>query len=57
MKENKALIKLIAAVVFVICLVLITVGQKSIGVAGLAQMLIGLAGLLVLMWAYNRQYQ
>lgn len=53
--------KLVAAVavliVFVVCVVLVVVGQRNIGAAGLMTQLVGVAGLVVLLWLYNRQYR
>lgn len=54
---KKILMGILAAIVFVVCIVLVIVGQKSIGPAGLLTMLVGLAGLLVLLGIYNRQYK
>ena len=41
----------------VVCIALVIVGQRKIGPSGLLMMLVGLAGLLVLLWLYNRQYK
>jgi hypothetical protein len=41
---------LIMAVVFVVCLALIMIGQKNIGVPGLIMELAGLVGLLTLLF-------
>ena len=48
---------IIMLVVFIVCLVLIIVGQKNISAMGLAMELIGLIGLLVLLFLYNRKYK
>lgn len=48
---------IILLVVFVVCLALIVIGQKNIGATGLMMELIGLAGLLVLLYLYNRKYK
>ena len=48
---------LIMAVVFVVCLALIMIGQKSIGVTGLIMELAGLVGLLTLLFIYNNKYK
>lgn len=53
---GKALKSILIAVIFVICVALIIVGQKSIGAAGLLTMVAGLAGLLALLFVYNRKY-
>lgn len=45
------------AAVFVVCLALIIIGQRHIGAAGLVKELAGLAGLLALLYSYNRRYQ
>ena len=48
---------LIMAVVFVVCLALIMIGQKNIGVPGLIMELVGLVGLLTLLFIYNNKYR
>lgn len=59
MSENgkKLLLGIVIAVVFVVCIALVIMGQRKIGPSGLMMMLVGLAGLLVLLWLYNRQYK
>lgn len=42
---------------FFVCLFLIFFGHSNIGKQGLAIELVGLAGLLVLLWDYNRPYR
>ena len=48
---------LIMIIVFIVCLALIIIGQKNISDSGLAMELIGLVGLLTLLFIYNRRYQ
>ena len=48
---------LIMIIVFIVCLALIIIGQKNISVSGLAMELIGLVGLLSLLFIYNKRYQ
>lgn len=48
---------IILLIVFVVCIALIVIGQKNISVTGLVMELIGLAGLLVLLFLYNRKYK
>lgn len=50
---NKWIGKIICAIVFVVCLILIIVGQRNIGLAGLGIMLMGLSGLITLLGYYN----
>lgn len=51
------LVKAIAALaVFIVSLALIIVGQMNTGTQWLGLMLVGLAGLLLLLWLYNRRY-
>ena len=52
-KKGKAILM---AAVFVVCVALVAMGQKSIGIVGLATMILGLAGLLVLLFVYNKKY-
>ena len=47
----------IMLVVFVVCLALVLVGQKNISATGLAMELVGLVGLLTLLFVYNRKYK
>lgn len=49
--------KSIQLIVFIICITLCVVGQKKDGFDGLKIMLIGLAGLIFLLWNYNRKYK
>lgn len=56
-RTKKWLVGIIAAIVFVVSIVLVLVGHKNIGVPGLMTMFVGLVGLVILLWAYNRQYK
>ena len=40
-----------------VCVALVVVGQRNIGPSGLLTQLVGLAGLVFLLWLYNRQYK
>lgn len=48
---------IIMIVVFVICLALIIMGQRNISATGLGMELIGLVGLLTLLFVYNHRYK
>lgn len=54
---SNAVRNLIMIIVFIVCLALIIIGQKNISASGLAMELIGLVGLLTLLFIYNRRYQ
>lgn len=56
-KMKKIVTMTILIVIFIISIVLTVVGQRNIGPAGLLTMLVGLAGLIFLLWFYNRQYK
>ena len=43
--------------VFIVCLAMIIIGQKNISEAGLGMELIGLVGLLTLLFIYNHRYK
>lgn len=49
--------KIIYLVIFIVCIALLVLGQRNIGVEGLLVMLVGLAGILGLMYIYNKKYQ
>ena len=53
----KYVIRLLYLLVFIGSMVLIITGQRSIGPGGLAVMLVGLVGILVLLYLYNKKYQ
>lgn len=53
----KWFIRILYLIIFVISIVLITTGQRDIGPIGLIVMLIGLAGILLLLYLYNKKYQ
>ncbi|MEG0664526.1 MAG: hypothetical protein RR483_05460 [Clostridia bacterium] len=53
---NSIIKKLIALICFILFMGLIIYGQSNKGIEGLGIMLIGLAGLLVMLYLYNRQF-
>ena len=56
-RTKQVLVGIIVAVIFVVCLALIMIGQKNIGVPGLIMELAGLVGLLTLLFIYNNKYK
>lgn len=54
---KKVVIGILVAIVFIACIVLVVVGQKNVGLGGLGMELLGLAGLLFLLWLYNHQFK
>lgn len=50
---KKVIIGILVAAVFVLCIALVVIGQRHIGLGGLGLELLGLAGLLFLLWLYN----
>lgn len=56
-QTKKIIIGILVAVVFCVCIALVVIGQRNIGLAGLGMELLGLAGLILLLWLYNRQYK
>lgn len=54
---KKIVIGIIIFIVFVVCVALVVTGQRNIGPAGLFTQLAGLAGLIFLLWLYNKQYK
>ena len=47
---------LAAAAAFILCMALVIIGQMNQGAVWLLVMMIGLAGLLILLYIYNRKY-
>lgn len=54
---NNAVKNLIMVIVFIVCLALVIIGQKTISVTGLVTQLVGLIGLLTLLFIYNHKYK
>lgn len=55
MKEK--IIGLVLFLCFILSLTLIIVGQKNVSIVGFANEIIGLIGLLVILFIYNRKYR
>lgn len=51
------LTKIIGIVFFIVSVCLVIFGQKDIGYFGLGMMLFGLAGILLLLYLYNKKFQ
>ncbi len=49
--------RLLYLLIFIASIVLIIAGQRNIGPIGLLVMLVGLAGILILLFLYNKKYQ
>lgn len=54
---KKTLIAILAFAAVIVCIALVVVGQRNVGWNGLLLELGGLAGLIILLWLYNRKYQ
>ncbi|MDE7321327.1 MAG: hypothetical protein K2N73_01115 [Lachnospiraceae bacterium] len=52
----KYIIRIIYLLIFAASMILIVTGQRNIGPIGLLTMLVGLAGILVLLYLYNKKY-
>ncbi|MCM1174620.1 MAG: hypothetical protein NC341_06160 [Blautia sp.] len=53
----KWMLRLIYLLIFIGSMALIVTGQRNIGPAGLLTMLVGLAGILILLYLYNKKFQ
>lgn len=53
----KWIFRILYLLVFIISMFLIMSGQRNIGPSGLLIMLIGLVGILLLLYLYNKNYQ
>lgn len=53
---KERLLVVIKLIIGVLCLSLIIFGQKNIGLTGSGLMLLGLAGLLALLYSYNKKF-
>ena len=55
MKEK--IVNLVLVICFILSVSLIIVGQKNVSIVGFTNEIIGLAGLLVVLFVYNRKYR
>lgn len=53
----KWIIRLMYLIVFAASMALIMTGQRNVGPVGLLVMLAGLAGILILLYLYNKKFQ
>lgn len=53
---SETLMKIVKWIFFILCVGLVVYGQRTTGKGYLLVQLIGLGGLLVLLWNYNRKY-
>lgn len=53
---NDKVFSVLKVLFFIVCLALVIYGQATVGKVYLLLQLIGLAGLLVLLWNYNRKF-
>ena len=53
----KWMVKSAYLLIFVLSMALIVMGQRNIGPVGLLTMIAGLAGILLLLFLYNRKFQ
>ena len=57
-ERTKSILKTVLAIVlFIVCVGLVVVGQRHIGPQGLLVMLLGLVGLILLLYLYNRKFK
>lgn len=54
---KKWIIRLVCLVLFIVCIALIATGQRTVGLPYLARMMVGLLGVLALLFFYNKQHQ
>ena len=53
----KTIFTMLGVLVFAGCVALVVWGQKSISPSGLGLMMLGLAGIVLCLWIYNRTHR
>ena len=48
---------MVMVVVFIICLSMIILGQRNVGYTGLGVEFVGLLGLLIILYIYNKEHK
>lgn len=54
---KKWIIRLVCLVLFIVFIAMIAIGQRTVGLPYLGMMLVGLIGLLAMLFIYNKQHQ
>lgn len=54
---QKWIIRIVSLIIFIVCIALIVAGQKTVGVPNLIKMLVGVLGILALLFVYNKKHQ
>lgn len=56
--QNSNIIKTILSLIaFIVCVALVVIGQKTIGIPNLMMEIVGVSGIMILIYLYNRKYQ
>lgn len=56
-RMKQTITTILTIVVFIVCIALVITGQRNAGAKGTGIMLLGLAGLIGLLWNYNRKFK
>lgn len=56
-KRKQILSVIVQVIIFIVCLVLVIIGQRNVGPQGTLVMILGLAGLIGLLYHYNRKFK
>lgn len=56
MDKKEILIIILKLLAFLVCVALVIVGQRFIGIPGTLTQISGIAGILLLLWNYNRKF-
>ena len=46
-----------ALIAFIVCVALVVIGQKTVGIPNLMMEIVGVIGIMILIYLYNRKYQ
>lgn len=56
--QNSNIIKTILSLIaFIVCVALVVIGQKMVGIPNLMMEIVGVIGIMILIYLYNRKYQ
>ena len=56
--QNSNIIKTILSLIaFIVCVALVVIGQKTVGIPHLMLEIVGVIGIMILIYLYNRKYQ
>ena len=57
MQNSNIINTILSLIAFIVCVALVVIGQKTVGIPNLMMEIVGVIGIMILIYLYNRKYQ